>query len=187
MRLITEDRQTMKRNLFIIALVLLLAGIAIYQDGSAKDKETTVTNEIAPKPNYLAPSFELQDMRGETYKVGGKRDKPLLVNFWASWCGPCYQEAPDLKLMYDKYKDRLDLYAVNVTRNDNMTDVKDFVNEFKFDFPVLLDKEGTTVQTYRFQTIPTSFLIDRNGVIVDVFNVLEKDDLERRIKKLVNS
>jgi thiol-disulfide isomerase/thioredoxin len=109
-----------------------------------------------------------------------------VVNFWASWCGPCYQEAPDLKTVYDKYKDRLDLYAVNVTRNDNLTDVKDFVRQFKFDFPVLLDKEGATVEAYRFQTVPTSFFIDRNGVIVEVANMMDKDELERKIKRLIN-
>ncbi|RAV09498.1 TlpA family protein disulfide reductase [Paenibacillus contaminans] len=181
----------MKRNAIVLLAVLILAGFAVYQNSSANDKEyaadTAVPTETAPKPNFLAPGFTLTGLDGQTYEVGGKRDKPLFLNFWASWCGPCELEAPDLKKMYDKYGDKFDLYAVNITKNDRLDDAKDFVKQFDFKFPVLLDKDGKVTEMYRFQYIPTTFLIDRNGAVREIIHVLEPKELERKIKKLIES
>src|SRR4051794_16340982 len=105
----------------------MLAGIAIYQNIQAKHKETILPTEEAPKASFLAPSFTLTGLDGSTYTVGGAREKPLFVNFWASWCGPCEEEAPDLVNLYNKYKGQFDLYAVNVTQGDKLENVKAFV------------------------------------------------------------
>lgn len=174
-----------KRNLIVIALVLVLAGFAIYQNMAVADKEVSLPSETAPKPNYLAPSFSLAGLDGQSYEVGGARNKVLLINFWASWCGPCEVEAPDLKRLADKYKDSLDVYAVNVTAQDRMDNVKSFVKFHQFDFPVLLDTDGAAADVYRIRGLPTTFLVNPEGVITDAFNLLNPDELEKRIKELV--
>ncbi|WJH34515.1 TlpA family protein disulfide reductase [Paenibacillus sp. CC-CFT747] len=109
------------------------------------------------------------------------------MNFWASWCGPCEAEAPDLMRIYDKLKDKLDIYAVNVTKGDNLKEVKEFLDQYPYPFPVLLDKEGKAAELYQVQVIPTSFLVDRNGVIVDVIHYLPGKELEKKLKEFADS
>jgi thiol-disulfide isomerase/thioredoxin len=175
-----------KRNLFIIVIVVFLTGFAVYQNVQTKHQETILPTESAPKVNFLAPSFTLADLDGATYSVGGPRDKPLLINFWASWCGPCEEEAPDLVNLYNKYQGQMDLYAVNVSLGDRLEDVKAFAKKYEFPFPVLLDKKGDVTDQYRFLVIPTSFLVDRNGVIQEVFNVVSPKELEKKIKSVID-
>jgi thiol-disulfide isomerase/thioredoxin len=108
-----------------------------------------------------------------------------MLNFWASWCGPCELEAPDLKNVYEKYKDAFDLYGINTTDKDNLADAEKFVEQYKLPFPILFDKDGKIAKQFHFSVIPTSFLIDRNGVVVDVIHVLSPKELEQKIKSLI--
>lgn len=177
----------LKRNILVLVAVVLLAGVAIYQNFIAKDSQASVLKETAPKPNYMAPGFKLTALDGNVYEVGGARSKPLLVNFWASWCGPCELEAPDLKKLYDKYRDQIDFYAVNMTASDRMDNINSFVKHFDFKFPVLLDSDGKVGELYRISGIPMTYLVDKNGTIKDGFSILHPDELEKRIKKIVGS
>lgn len=125
------------------------------------------TEEALPKPGFYAPAFTLPALEGTAeYSVGGKRDKLLLINFWAAWCGPCELEAPDLVDIYDKHKDKLDLYAVNATNYDKLREAKDFVKEQGFVFPVLTDAKGTAGNAYKVISYPTNLLVDTNGVVI---------------------
>ena len=176
----------MKRNIIALMGALVLAALAVYQNFAAADKEAALPKETAPKPNFLAPAFSLAGLDDRTYSVGGKRDKPIFLNFWASWCGPCEIEAPDLKRLHDKYGEKIDFYAVNMTQYDKLANVRAFAERFGFDFPILLDKEGEAADLYNVVGIPTSFIIDKNGVIVDAFNLLNPDELEKRVKRAVS-
>ncbi|MDF2720664.1 MAG: TlpA family protein disulfide reductase [Paenibacillus sp.] len=176
-----------KRNIAVLVVVVVLLGAAIYQNVVAKDNQATAAKETAPKVNAMAPGFKLTALDGQVYEVGGAREKPLLVNFWASWCGPCELEAPDLKAMYDKYADQIDFYAVNMTESDRMDNIASFVKHYEYKFPVLLDSDGKVGELYRISGIPMSYLIDKNGVIKEGFSILHPDELEKRIKKIVGS
>jgi thiol-disulfide isomerase/thioredoxin len=174
-----------KRNTMIVAAVLLLAVLAVYRSTAAKESVRPLPTEVAAKPGFIAPSIQLQDTIGKTYNIGGKRDKPVMVNFWASWCGPCEVEAPDLISMHEKYKDKFDLYAINATKYDFKDSIDNFLKLYPYPFPVLMDKKGDAYDLYRIKAFPTTFLIDRNGVIVDAFAALSPKELERRIKRLI--
>jgi thiol-disulfide isomerase/thioredoxin len=176
---------TVKKNLVVIAFVVLLAGFAIYQNVRNEDKQTLMPSEQAAKVNFLAPSFTLQGLNGKDYSVGGPREKPMFVNFWASWCGPCEEEAPDLVNLYKKYEGKFDLYAVNVTPGDKMDNIKKFVDTYQYPFPVLLDKQGANADTYNVIAIPTSFLIDKNGVIREIIHVLSPKELDKKMASLL--
>jgi thiol-disulfide isomerase/thioredoxin len=182
----------MNKNLSVFLVLLILIGIAVLQNVSARGKEAikkaeTTVQDTAPKPGFIAPAFKLTGMNGETYEVGGKRDKPLMLNFWASWCGPCELEAPDLKSVYEKYGNDFDLYGINTTDKDNLDEAKKFVKQYKLPFPILLDTKGKVADQFRFNLIPTSFLIDRNGIVVEVIHVLAPKELERKIKNLIKA
>jgi thiol-disulfide isomerase/thioredoxin len=164
----------MKRNIVILSLgILAIAAILAFnwpnpdhteQKASAGNGQTVAAAK--PLEGSPAPSFTLRSIDETTdYQVGGKRDKVLIVNFWASWCGPCDVEAPDLQKIYEKYKDKVDLYAVNETKYDTVRGAKDFVKEKQIEFPVLMDKKGNVGDDYKVYSYPISFIVDREGVV----------------------
>lgn len=175
------------RNIVIMLGIILLVGFTVYQHTSASRQEAMLPQEVGPWKDMLAPTFSLHNMEGdEVYEVGGERDKALFVNFWASWCGPCELEAPDLVRLHDKYQNNLEIYAVNATALDSARDAEQFVQRHGFDFPVLMDVQADAVKLYNVLGYPTSFLIDKHGVIRDVIHgVLPYDELEKRVKRLI--
>lgn len=142
----------------------------------------------APKKGSAAPAFSLTALDSDTaYQVGGKRDKVLIVNFWASWCGPCDLEAPDLVALYDKYKEKMDLYAVNATNYDKVRNAREFVQEKGFQFPVLMDEKGEAGNLYRVYAFPTSFIIDREGQIVErIEGIIPFEQWEKYLNEVTN-
>jgi len=177
----------MNRNWWILlgaaaVIVFVIAGYSIGKDdaspaatgGAGQPAEMAGSvqvgqeDESKPKKGAAAPSFSLTMLDSDkTYQVGGARDKVLVLNFWASWCGPCDIEAPDLVALYHKYNDKMDLYAVNATSYDRVRNAREFVEEKGLPFPVLMDTEGEAVSLYRVYALPTSFIIDREGKIVE--------------------
>lgn len=173
----------MARNIFVLVLVALLAGIAIYQYIDTNNSEATLPVEQAPEVNFDAPHFALEGLDGQTYTIDGPRDKHVLINFWASWCGPCHEEAPDLNKLYEKHSDRLDIYAVNVTEWDTVPDAIKFVEEYDFQFPVLLDEDNVVTPLYKVRSYPTNLLVDPNGVVVEHFKWMLMDNEIKKIEK----
>jgi thiol-disulfide isomerase/thioredoxin len=180
----------LNKNISVFVVLLILIAIAVFQNVSARDKEASKTqNQNSTEgttQGYLAPSFQLEGLDGNAYNIGGKREKPMMLNFWASWCDPCALEAPDLKNIYEKYKNEFDLYAINTTDKDDIAHAKKFVKQYQLPFPILLDQAGKVSDQFRISLIPTSFLVDRNGVVVEVIHGLSPNELERKIKKLIN-
>ena len=106
-------------------------------------------------PETLAKPVSLADFKG----------KVVFLNFWATWCGPCRAEMPSMEALYDKFKDRgFEILAVN--SGERTPDVLSFMKENQLTFPALLDTNGQVSRTYGIQAIPTSFLIDRSGMII---------------------
>lgn len=190
----------MNRNRWIWAIaIILLAGIVFdhaqqgripwlnkltNQAGQEEPSLSTMAAEYALKPGTKAPSFALAGLDGDQYEVGGKREKVLLLNFWASWCEPCKEEAPDLVKLAERYQDKLDIYAVNVTLYDKLDQVEAFVKQYGYTFPVLLDENEKIYRQFGGVAFPTNVLIDRDGVIQEVIiGTLDPKDLDAKIKK----
>jgi thiol-disulfide isomerase/thioredoxin len=149
--------------------------------------EVALPVETGPQVGKLAPSFTLETAEGTKYKVGGKQDKPIFLNFWASWCTPCQAEAPDLVKLHAQYKDKLDLLAVNVTNYDTKEKAKEFVKQYGMVNPVLWDEKGEAYKLYNGIAFPTNILIDKNGVIRELFIGLRTPkELEKAIEKVID-
>lgn len=171
------------RNGIIAAVVLVLIGASLYQHWATNRDALPAAG--SPKPGYAAPSFQLLNLDGQPMEVGGKRDKPLLLNYWASWCLPCQEELPDLQWLYEQYGSQLDIYGVNATYHDEVILAQKKVKQFGLQFPIMMDPDGVGLDLYKVSAIPMTFLIDREGRIVEVLHLLDRDELEKRIKKLI--
>nr|WP_236838894.1 TlpA disulfide reductase family protein [Caldalkalibacillus salinus] len=123
------------------------------------------SQEVKAEVGFQAPSFFLEHLHtGEEYSLDST-DKPVLINFWASWCGPCKLEAPDMVKVYEEYGEHIDIYAINLTDVDDIPQVESFVEEYGFTFPVLLDEEGKVADQYNVMAIPTTFVVNSEGEV----------------------
>ena len=116
-----------------------------------------------PRPKQ-ASDFTVPLLGGETLRLRAQRGKPVLVNFWATWCGPCREEMPAMERLYLKHRDRgFVLLAVSV--DSDATLVRPFLDKLKLTFPVTLDTKMDLANVYGVRALPASFLIDRNGYL----------------------
>ena len=134
----------------------------------------------------LAPDFQLQNLDGQTVSLSDFRGKPVLLNFWASWCGPCVYEMPYIQQAHDEWAGKgLMVFAVN--QGESLSRVRKFLEEHNFSMPVLLDTNIEVGQKYRVVGIPTTYFIDKDGVIKGkkVGTFLSKEELEDYLKLIV--
>jgi peroxiredoxin len=116
-----------------------------------------------PRPKQAA-DFTVSLVSGEMLKLQGQRGKPMLVNFWATWCAPCREEMPAMERLYIKHRERgFVLLAVSVDTDASV--VKPFLERYKLTFPVALDAKMDLANAYGVRALPASFLIDRNGYL----------------------
>jgi thiol-disulfide isomerase/thioredoxin len=111
-------------------------------------------------------NFTLADLDGNDVSLNDFRGQPVFINFWASWCGPCRDEMPDMEEVYQKYKDAgLVILGVNIEEAE--ADVRQFVLEGGYSWTFLLDSEAQVADLYDVNGIPSSFFIDKDGIIRD--------------------
>ena len=118
-----------------------------------------------------APDFELTKLDGTNVKLSDLKGKKVILNFWATWCGPCQQEMPDMEAFYKEHKENVEILAINYTPSEKVgaEKVSNFAKEKGITFPILLDKNIDVTTAYKVITIPTSYFIDTKGVIQDKF------------------
>ena len=171
----------MRRSFFILCTVFLFTTSCSQksQDRIPQDKfpqEITAAFTTAGLPllsQKIAPrSFNLPIASSSIPETLSKRISPeelkgkvVFLNFWATWCGPCRAEMPSMESLYARYRDRgFEILAIN--SGERAADVITFMNEYGLTFPALLDLDGTVNRSYGIQAIPTSYLIDREGMII---------------------
>jgi peroxiredoxin len=174
----------MKRNCFVRSLPFVFFTVAIFLfcscHAKAQNAAQSATLSIALSGTAKAfdeaglrllrervspRDFSLSALEGETGSLSSYKGKVVFLNFWATWCGPCRVEMPSLEAIYNKFSDRgLEMLAVNCAE-DNAA-VRSFIKNEGFSFPVLLDLDGRVSANYGILSIPTTFLIDRDGMII---------------------
>ena len=155
-----------RRFAYAIVLILGLLWILLSTDKSGASDSGKMA---APQQGFLAPEFELPTTSGETIKLSDLRGQAVLINLWATWCPPCRAEMPAIEKVYNEYKDRgLVVLAINMTYQDEPSAVMPLVSEHGLTFPILLDKTGEAGRAYQLRSLPSSFFINRDGIINEV-------------------
>lgn len=132
-----------------------------YADDHFK-KYLSALNLIRFKSGVAAADFTLKNEIGEEVSLSDYEGKVVMLNFWATWCGPCRAEMPDMARLYDKYKE-LGFVILAVNQQENASRVIGFKRELELDFPTVLDPFGRTGLKYGVRSLPTTYIIDKEG------------------------
>lgn len=167
--------------LFIAAGLVLIAVFGFEFLGGLGGGVTAET--VAPQVGALAPNFTLRDIHGDQVSMTGLRGKNVIINFWATWCGPCRLEMPYLQKLYEAHEGDLVILAVNFDEPE--TAVAAFTDELGLTFDVLLDPGAVVQDVYEIRAYPSTYFVDEEGVIRAVrIGVLTEDLLDRYMAEL---
>jgi peroxiredoxin len=170
MTLLSENKSRLKptqNRIFIGVLTLAVFWTLV----SRIPVSSTPQDEAPPSPRqgFSAPDFSAELLDGNLITLSELRGQPVVLNVWATWCFPCRQEMPALEKVYNDFKEQgLVLIGLNLTSQDSEKDVVAFVQEFGLSFPVALDRDGTVQRKYKISGYPTTFFIDKDGIIRSV-------------------
>lgn len=188
-----------KRTLLILILVivLLLGGATVLY---TKLKQTVASEQLATEKTQaqdesdnrseeaqqktLAPDFTVYDAEGGEVNLSDYVGKPIVLNFWASWCGPCQMEMPDFHEKYLELGEDLHFLMINMTDGSRETvkSASAFIAERKYTFPVYYDTQSNAAMTYGAYSLPTTYFIDAEGyVIAQATGAIDAETLQRGI------
>lgn len=160
-----KKRNKMKRRFFYRTFILaILLGALIF---------ALVANFNQDKEIYragdAAPDFELIQINSnnelEKIRLSDLKGKGVMLNFWATYCPPCEKEMPYMESLYPKYKDDIEIVAVNLDQSEIV--IQQFINKYDLTFPVVHDTKSDVMDLYKVKPLPSTFFIDPEGIIVD--------------------
>ncbi len=145
-------------------LAAALVALAILTPGLQACGSGPVSESVKAELDKPAPDFTLKDLDGNTVRLSDLRGKVVFLNFWATWCPPCRAEMPDIEKVHQKYKDQ-DVVVLGIDLRESADTVRAFVEEGGYTWTFLLDTTGKVGSMYNVSAIPTSYFVDKNGII----------------------
>ncbi len=162
-----ERNQSCFRRVSLGLLAVVLAGILVIQGCMPSSQSITSDRQEATtglNVGERAPDFTLVDLEGNQVSLSDFRGKTVFVNFWATWCPPCRAEMPEIEAIYQEYKDK-DVVVIGVDILEPEDVVRQYMQQGDYSWTFVLDTSGEVAGNYRIVAIPTSFFIDREGII----------------------
>ena len=195
--------ETIKKHMDLIkkigGMILIISGLIMTINGALEINNTRKNNEINQNQSLnennednkiKAIDFTLYDQYGKEHKLSEYKDKTIFLNFWATWCPPCRGEMPDIEKLYKEYNENnenviiLGVAAPNVGKEVTKEQIKKFLKENNYNFPVLMDEEGILSYQYGISAYPTTFIIDKDGYIKQyVPGATDKDTMKLIIEE----
>jgi peroxiredoxin len=155
----------MKSKILLIFLFIIGAGIIVLLQ--TKDSSFNLSGSPPLEKDVPAPDFTLPDLDGKMVSLADYKGKVILLNIWATWCPPCVEEMPSMEKLYQELKEEgFEILAVSVDASGAKV-VTPFMKKHKLSFPALTDTGGAVKSIYQTTGIPESFIIDKDGIIVE--------------------
>jgi thiol-disulfide isomerase/thioredoxin len=175
------------RNPLVLVAVAFVAALMLYF-GYHQARRTGVVSAPRLTQSTLAPDFSLESLDGKSLRLSDLRGKAVLLNFWATWCGPCKIEMPWLVDLQKQYGSQ-GLQIVGVAMDDaSKEDISKFAKDMGVNYPILIGKESVGDQYGGVPALPESFLISRDGKIVDkIIGLRGKAEIEDAVKKALDT
>ena len=153
---------------FLIATFVLLAMIFASQTIN-KTEAKAINDKTAHSllSDKKAADFKLKTLEGKEIKLSDYRGKIVIIDFWATWCPPCRKGIPDLISLQDEFKKEVVVIGISLDQQNTIKDLKPFIENYKINYPVVLGDEKVVKDYGGISAIPTSFIIDQKGNIVD--------------------
>lgn len=171
----------------------LVAGIKEKEDqltleNSGENQEAVaMADDVGLQIGKMAPDFTLNTHNGNTITLSELKGKKVLLNFWASWCGPCEEEMPAMQKVYNELMGQdVEIVAVNMTiGKETIESATQFVKQYGLTFPVPLDTKGEVMKLYEIYGLPTSYFLDSEGIIrAKFFGPMDERFMKEELKKL---
>lgn len=178
-------RFILRRVVYPLAVIIAIAAVIWWLEARDDAARSPVTGEeygvrqlpqglappgarVAAEEGSLAPDFLLEVVGGGEARLSDYRGRPVVLNFWATWCRPCRKEMPQFVEAYDRYRgEGLVIIGVNLQQGAGV--IQPFADEYGIEFPLLIDRDGEVGDRYRLLGLPSTFFIDRQGVIRSVY------------------
>ncbi|GIX47114.1 MAG: thioredoxin [Candidatus Tectimicrobiota bacterium] len=158
-----RKRRAWGLTLLWLAPLLFMAAVVVY---GVLTRTPTAGQDSGPQVGKPVPDFTLPDLAGRPVRLSALRGRVVLLNVWATWCPPCVDEMPTLQQLYDRLHGRgVEVLAVSIDALGEQV-VAPFARQYRLTFPILLDPRGTIERLYRTTGVPESFIIDKEGRLV---------------------
>jgi peroxiredoxin len=162
---IPKGRRINFQSLVIVFLIVILFGILILLQ--TKDSLFNQSSGPGLKKGLPAPDFTLPGLDGKMVRLADYKGKVVLINIWATWCPPCVEEMPSMEKLYRELKgEGFEILAVSIDET-GAKDVRSFMKKYKLSFPALTDSKGAIKSLYQTTGVPESFIIDKDGILVE--------------------
>ncbi|WP_419743141.1 cytochrome c biogenesis protein CcdA [Paraclostridium dentum] len=180
--------------LIISGLIMAINGsLELYNSSSNKSEisqnNSNIENENKDDNKIMSIDFNLYDQYGKEHKLSEYRGKTVFLNFWATWCPPCKGEMPHIEDLYKEYNKNQDEVVIlgvaspNLGNEGSEEDINEFLNQNKYNFPVVMDKDGALAYQYGISAFPTTFIIDKDGYVTQyVPGAMDKETMESLIE-----
>ena len=186
-------KNSVKWIIIAVVLVGVIAGASVLYNKFSDDyfitppvqttAENTPSEHSKDENDYFVPDFTVFDYNGNQVKLSDFKGKPVVINFWATWCFYCKEEMPDFNDAFKKYPD-VEFLMINATDGyrETVESAKKYIKDENFEFNVYFDTNGEAVKAYYVSGFPATFFIDENGNLVTYANgMLDYDSLEKGI------
>ena len=174
-----------KRNslkILLLLVIVIAAAVVLYNFLGSRTEHSSIGKSSSP-----AVDFTVTDQQGNSVSLSDMKGRPVIINFWASWCSPCRSEMPHFDKMYKEYGNEIQFMMVNLTGDSETVDTaSSYIESEGYSFPVYYDTDGEGASAYSVYSIPATYFIDAEGNIVSqAQGALDESTLQKAIDQLL--
>lgn len=166
-------------NKIVIGLGILFTLVACSVGGFPYQQDLSKPSLI----NSSAKDFELENMKGEKVRLSDYRGHVVVMNYWATWCGPCISEMPVFQKFFDQYNP--ELVVIGIDNQETVEEIRPYLDELDITYEILLDKDAQVHVDYQVFGLPTTIIVDQNGIVkVNHIGIMSEKQLEGYLEQL---